>query len=286
MADEEEKFSEDPMEHFRIENEILKMKLKAQFGDAFQMFTEGDSIPPDIENQFLKNMIQFEENYQDAEYETIAAKLGNPVFKKAEECNQEELRKGIETVNDLLNQHHIQVEFLHTTYSDETKYRFLSEELLEKEVEKEIPDGATFNFVYENFHPNHFVDLGNITHQFVLNWLTKNKKYFETILSHSMIDANANRYTSNQVLQKIEYFLDAFHHFQNDGYNIDEVKFEIKNENEENEFGMGHGEGTVTYEAVIENGEVIQYQGPYKIYYSYENGVWSCVYFVMPGFSF
>ncbi len=32
-----ERFSEDENENFRIENELLRIKLKAQYGDAFHM---------------------------------------------------------------------------------------------------------------------------------------------------------------------------------------------------------------------------------------------------------
>ncbi len=33
--EQEEKFSDDPLENMKIENEFLKLKLKAQYGDAF-----------------------------------------------------------------------------------------------------------------------------------------------------------------------------------------------------------------------------------------------------------
>jgi hypothetical protein len=50
MQEEEEKFSEDPTENMKIENEFLKIKMKAQYGDGFFM-SEGDgSLPPEIEN--------------------------------------------------------------------------------------------------------------------------------------------------------------------------------------------------------------------------------------------
>ena len=59
----EEKFSDDANENFRIENEILKIKLKAQYGDAFHMETNADT-PPEIENKFLAEpVILFMKNF-------------------------------------------------------------------------------------------------------------------------------------------------------------------------------------------------------------------------------
>ena len=56
----EERFSEDRDEDLRIENELLRLKLTAQFGEAFE-FDKTDDLPPAIENQFLKNVLAFEE---------------------------------------------------------------------------------------------------------------------------------------------------------------------------------------------------------------------------------
>jgi hypothetical protein len=48
---EEEKFSDDPEEQLKIENDILKLKLQAELGGAF----EGEEgLSPDLENIFLK----------------------------------------------------------------------------------------------------------------------------------------------------------------------------------------------------------------------------------------
>ena len=83
---EQEKFSEDSTEHFRIENEILKIKLKLQFGEAFQMENKA-GFPPEIENQFLKDIIALESAYENVEYITVYEKIGKPPYKPVEELN-------------------------------------------------------------------------------------------------------------------------------------------------------------------------------------------------------
>ena len=47
----------------------------------------------------------------------------------------------------------------------------------------------------------------------------------------------------------------------------------------------GHAEGRVKYEAVMENGEILKYEGPYKLYMSRSEFSWEVFYFIMPGFT-
>lgn len=280
--EQEEKFSEDPMEHFKIENEILKMKLKAQFGDAFQMFASGENLPPDIENQFLKNMIQFEENYQNAEFITIGEKIGNPTFKLAKEIAPEDLRKEIDNVLALLATHQIQVDFMYEPLDEPEVYQFLTEEFLGKEIEKQTVEGAFCNFLYEEFKPNHREDLNALTHQFVLAWVTKNIEDVQQHLAKDLMDDKGITYKESDIIKKVENFFTAFECFQNDGFNIDDISFKL---DDDEESGFGHGEGALKFEAVLENGEIILYEGAYKIYFTYQFGYWYIFYFVMPGFN-
>ncbi|RYD70282.1 MAG: hypothetical protein EOP53_25700, partial [Sphingobacteriales bacterium] len=61
----EEKFSDNEEENLRIENELLRLKMSAQFGDAFKMESMHD-VPPEIENKFLQNIMEFEEQFNSA----------------------------------------------------------------------------------------------------------------------------------------------------------------------------------------------------------------------------
>ncbi|HEY5368676.1 MAG TPA: hypothetical protein VIJ75_06765 [Hanamia sp.] len=56
---EEEKFSDDPEENLRLQNDFLEMKMMAESGAWFG--GEG-GLPPEIENQFLKNVMEFEKS--------------------------------------------------------------------------------------------------------------------------------------------------------------------------------------------------------------------------------
>lgn len=89
--EQEEKFSDDPQENLRIENELMRIKLKAQYGDAFQMGTS-DELTPEMENQFLKNILAFEDSYQQGDFITVYERIGKPAYKPAEEMNATELK--------------------------------------------------------------------------------------------------------------------------------------------------------------------------------------------------
>ena len=54
---EEEKFSDDPEENLRMQNDFLKMKMMAESG---AIFGGVEGLPPEIENQFLNNILEFE----------------------------------------------------------------------------------------------------------------------------------------------------------------------------------------------------------------------------------
>jgi len=48
-------------EQLRFENELEKLKLSATHGAKF--FT-GENVPPEVENEWLKNIIEFEDQFE------------------------------------------------------------------------------------------------------------------------------------------------------------------------------------------------------------------------------
>lgn len=276
---EEEKFSEDPLEHIKIENEFLKIKLQAQYGDGF--FMQGDaSLPPEVENQFLKNMIAFEENSQHAEYTTVYEKIGSPIFKKAAELTDTEMAAALEALMLQMEEHGIMLDINDGPYPDELIYTFITEELFAHEIEKESMFGGAWHFSYEEFYPNDKAEIERNTHEFLKHWFQRDFNEYSSELAYDFITADGKQLDREAFFVKLNMFFEAFTAFKNDGYTIDEIKFELYDK----ENGMGHAEGMLKYDAVIENGEIIHYEGPYKLYMQREDKYWSIMYFVMPGF--
>ena len=277
--EQDEKFSEDPLENMKMENEFLKIKLQAQYGDGF--FMQGDAaLPPEIENQFLKNMIAFEDNSKNAEYTTVYDKIGSPAYKKIAELNKDEIAAALESVTISMEEHGISLDICDGPYPDEVIYKFITEELFEHEIEKESMFGGGWHFIYEEFYPNDKVDIEKNTHEFLKHWFTRDFNEYSSELAYHFITADGVTYDRKQFFEKLNMFFESFTDFKNDGYNIDEIKFELYDK----ESGMGHAEGMLKYDALMENGETIHYEGPYKLYMQREDKYWNIVYFVMPGF--
>ena len=71
----------DPQEALRLENELLTLKLIAELGAKSDSTAD---IPPEVENQFLKNILAFEQaTAQGSKQIPIYQLLGRPAFKPA-----------------------------------------------------------------------------------------------------------------------------------------------------------------------------------------------------------
>ncbi|MEP7108892.1 MAG: hypothetical protein ABI760_12945 [Ferruginibacter sp.] len=281
MMEQGENFSDDLQENMRIENEFLKIKLKAQYGDAFHMETTSE-MPPEIENQFLKNMMAFEDEFANVDYTTVYERIGKPGYKPISEISKTGLTAAIKGLINMLSENDIELDICDGPYPDELIYRFITEELFSTQVEKESIAGMTIHFIYEEFHPNHKADIIKRTHEFLKNWFNRKFTEYCTELSWHCITPDGVQMTREDIIVRTNVFFDAFSQFRDDGYNIDNISFELQ---EENQRGMGFSEGMLKYDAVMDNGEIIQYKGAYKLYMQMEDNWWSIFYFVMPGFT-
>src|ERR1043166_1457696 len=85
---EQQSFSNDPRQNLQIENELLKLKMQAERG---AIFGDMEELPPEIEAQFLKNVQQFEDSFDNAGEITIYDCLGRPACKKVNELKAGEV---------------------------------------------------------------------------------------------------------------------------------------------------------------------------------------------------
>ena len=277
---DDEKFSDDLVENIRLENEFLKIKLKAQYGDAFSMEANAD-LPPEIENQFLKNILAFEDANINEDTSTVYEAIGKPAYKPAEELDEAELSSELKKLNAILQKHNLALDICDGPYPDLIIYKFITEELFAHELEMNGIPGMTINFIYEEFHPNHKAEITKCTHQFLQHWFTQHFDEYATELSNEIIKLDGRQMSREEAIDKMNIFFDAFHEFKDDGYNINDISFELH----EDERGLGFAEGMLEYDAVMDNGEIIHYEGPYKLYMQREDNWWSIFYFVMPGFT-
>ena len=276
---QEEKFSDDEVENLRIENELLRIKLRAQYGDAFQMESNAN-LPPEIENQFLKNIAAFEEASENPEITTVYEKLGKPAYKSADELSAAEISIQLSRITAIMEEHNISLDICDGPYDDELLYRFITEELFAHEIDLVPIFGMNWNFIYEEFHPNNKKEIEKNTHQFFKHWINRSFDEYSGELDYDIITANGRQMKREGLYKLMNNFFESFDRFEKDGYNIHKIDFT----EQENGLAMGFSEGMYKYDAIMENGELLHFEDPYKLYLRRIDNYWSIFYFVMPGF--
>ncbi len=160
--------SDSSSEEIKFENELLKLKLQAEFG----MLEHGTSpeLSPEIENMWLNNIYAFEAQFKNAKRIKIYDALGRPPYKKVDDLSDDEIPEALAAVELLMDKRGIALDCC-ATYSGRTIYRFITEELFECEMDDIEIAGMVCHFIYEEYHPNHDHDLRQQTERFFRNLL-------------------------------------------------------------------------------------------------------------------
>lgn len=268
-------------EQLRMENEVLRLKIQAQFGG---MPGSSEQLPPEIENQFLKQVLAFEESYTTKTKKVkISEMLGRPVFRKSEELNDAEFESESERLAALLNSKSISIDFIRER-DDRFQYKFITEEFFEYETDLLISiPGMMHCFIYEEFHPDHEMDIENRTNEFMNAWFKRETEFAKFFLSDVFIQPDGKVLSREELKIKLRDFFDSYSSFENCAFRIQEIKFQLQTEREPQ--GLGHAEGMVKYDAILESGERKTFEGPFKLYLSLQYEWWSVFYFVMEGFN-
>ena len=275
----EENFNDDPEQNLRMENEILKLKMQAERGALFGGNME--YLPPEVEAEFLKNVQQFEDSFDKASPITIYECIGQPVYKKAEELMPDEVKGEITRVIELMHSKNIILEVL-GQYEPSLIYKFITEELFQEKIREVNFPGYIHNFIYEEFHPNHKIDISRSAQEFLNHWFEKRFDESSMELAGQLITAEGKIFSKHEVLEKLQNCLNSYQRFINIKFKETDTAFEW---DEKEGKGLGHAEGMFSYDAEIESGETIHIEGPFKLYMINETGLWQIFYFVFPGFA-
>ena len=92
---------------------------------------------------------------------------------------------------------------------------------------------------------------------------------------------NGSILSIEKLLEKFNLVFLSFNRFINSGFEITDISYRWNEEDK----GIGHVEGKVHYDAELESGELVKYEGPFKLYMANEFGMWKSYYFVFPGFN-
>jgi len=277
ISDNNLPLSYDPDENKRMENELLQLKLKAELGVEAHISA---NTPASIENIFLKNMLAFEAGLAEAEEIRIFELIEKPDFVPENKLDDIFLETAFNKLMDLLNEKQIALDFL-GSYDYRTKYKFITEELFEEKVMNVQLPGMIMHFIYEEFHPNHKLDIEHKASKFINSWFSQEKEQFSFSLADALVLPDRRVWKKDKVMDRLAKVFDSYPQFKNGKYEIADINFEIKED-----IGLGYAEGLMKYTALAENYELIQFEGPLKLYFTLEYEWWSIYYFVIPGFDF
>lgn len=230
-------------EELHMENQMLKMDLEQKLGKPIKINEQDDmpKLPLVIENEFLKHMSAFENEFKNAKETTVFDLLKKPRFKPTQSLSPKQLVTEIEKVFKLLSKHHIVVDFI-AKYPAETMHEFLTVELMEKQIPDMHVPGFITHFIYEEFHPNHELSVLDSINRFVSFLFVENVelKYLKTLVEQ-------NQFTLNQKTVNFNELSDAIATFRLTNTYDTVMGFEIEDVSFNNEFTQAKATGYIAF---------------------------------------
>ena len=281
---EEEKFSDDPEENLRMQNDFLKMKMMIESGAQFGGSSDGN-LPAGIENEWLKNIMEFEKINQDAKSMKIGDFLGKPIFENERNLNDNDFDNEFSRLQKLLEENGIMVEF-RKERDDRFKYQFITEQLFDHETTMIPIKGMTTYFSYEEFHPDHEADIRNYSEEFLNDYFNKSLDEDTFYIGDHFIEPDGNVLSKEDLMKRLHAAFEVFITIENTSFTIDNIDFKLHETAVDDSQGMGFSEGEIIYEIVFPKGERKMINGPFKIYFSLQWDCWQIYFFYLAGFNY
>jgi hypothetical protein len=214
----------------KIDNELKKKELEEKYGAHF---SESNELPPEMENQWLNSIDEFEKQFDKAKTITVWEYMDKPSFKTKDELKPHEISKELERLFELMAESNIALSTL-CEVDDVELYRFITEELFQHEMDDIQIPGMMSCFTYEEFHPNAKLDIEQAVEYLFEMTLGKMKNVSGTgydllyIGTDNFKDSDGNSIEKQRVIDSINNFLNSFDSFEVVTY--DEKTFEINRE--------------------------------------------------------
>ena len=266
--------NEEYLNQLHIENEIKKMKLSLEHEAEF-FSPSNKKLSPEQESKWLDQVQQFEDAYKNSKRVLIYDFIGKPVYKPVNEIHQAEIKSELKIIIDLLGEKGIGIDTI-CKVDERELYRFITEELFKEEINNMVIEGMSYNFIYEEFHPNHEHDIKTHCREFVEGLMNKmiNLKFLPIAYEFHAKDGIIKQ---ENVIQRIEIFREAFSSFKLHHFTITLLK--INKYNADVDFEM-------RYSAIIEGSNEKQFfSGNGNFILKYEHDYWSICKINIPGIS-
>lgn len=195
--------NKDPLK--RSLNDSRRQQLSDRFGAIFP--ESNPELSDDAESLWLDSIERYEEAAENADRVTIREYLGDPLFQHVKDLSPERLPEEIEIVLDLLNENNIRVDFL-SDVPDADAYMFLTIELMEQMIEDIRVDGLMMCFIYEEFHPNHRMDIEERVNDVFFHLFRRDTQYLDFLFPREGLrDAEGRPTTRDAVIKKMKQWI-------------------------------------------------------------------------------
>jgi len=261
-----------PEEQLKAENALLKLKLELEHG---MKQADTSSLSAEVENSWLNNIYNFEQQYKNAKRIKVYDAIGRPAFKKLAELSGEAVSDALKGILSVMEKKGVELGFC-CPYDDALIYKFITEELFDHEMDDMSVAGMITHFIYEEFHPNHDYDLRRYAKEFLENLLSRkwNQEFDGSSLNKKVL-YKGKEYDNEEIAIIILGFQED-RTFQLEDVKIEQVSFDV-------EKGEGKVQAHLAYRAYSQ-GKNQHHQGDSVINFKHDFGYWYIQGFQLPGF--
>lgn len=260
----------DENEKLKAENDFLKMKIMLERGGYFGNDTTSDNeLPTEVENEFLKNVIEFEKQFDERKTIKVFDKIGRPGhFKPVSEIADDGINQAWNELSDYLSEYNIHLDVCSPNISPRELYRFTTEELFEQEMEDISIPGMMHGFIYDEFYPDPVYDNSRAAEDDCIRYILQKRPLEWT---HNFREKNLC--LNDHFPLTIEEFSKLANNFKNayDDIEIDEIKSFETVVNEKDSFVKGYYKMAATADK-----EVYQLSGNWRVVFERDEelGYW------------
>lgn len=179
-------------------SQAKKEKLRDEYGMEFE--DVASQLSPEIENEWLDYLLEFERQFEQAKLTTVRERIGNPDLQPLSDLPLDQVDEAGEALLELLAAYGIAIDFLGDV-ADAEVYRYLTEELLDEEMDDIRIEGMTTHFTYAT--PEYDVQMW--VDMFVRDVFTQDRKYFlPGLASRLFFDTQGEPIPAEQFQQMVE----------------------------------------------------------------------------------
>lgn len=248
-------FEEREDKDYELENELMLLKMQAEFGGQV-FFPEEDNISPELKFELLQSVYDFEEAYRNCVHDLVPVyeKIGSPYFIPEEYLTDEGVSLELERLKKIMLEN--QVIFEHEfNYDQRVLYSFITRELFQISIENIDIRGFYKHFIYEEFYPNLEEDLKRQVKSFLTNLVQRRSDEAFNEFNHEIF-TDSGWISCEEACEKIEAFFDEFIHVKIENLGPMNITFE-------------NSRAVLCFElcliAMLKGNEQLRIEGPSKI---------------------